>query len=433
MGYYTLGQIDPSGLYAVAGVNWGTIGMVGKSTGSAPLNVAQVINSPDDAKALFGDDSALYESILIAYENGAVKVIAVPADDSQVGLDSFDGDGNTTEFDLTDIPAQPMGVVSVDFGSGAVIQVEGVDFFVDYGNKKIIFTIPPPIFGTGNIVVNYTFHALSDIEDALEALEEKDVQIMVGALLYDEAFLSAIKDHCIAAVSLRRNGCYMAKNGQTNVDSLVTAIESARSWLIAHKSYKDVASALAGRIAGLEPWKDLTMKPLAGIEQGDRQFTSTEIAYFDSKYVMVSFDPPKLAGSGEVISTGWTLDPFRQLGFIDQIRIADHLTTVLENNYNSPNVIGELKMNLGGLISLDNLTTSVLRTWQNVGEIDNFSIINPARNLFSKSSKDQADIDAIVALQNSRRLEGAYVYQVKLIVSGTIIFISFKVSLTGGV
>ena len=427
---YVNANINTEGLFRTSTVPYGIIGMVGKMTseGSASIGQTYLVRSPNSAKDLFGIKSALYESIAIAFQNGASQIYAVPADVSVETLDeTFSGDESTTEFTLANQPAQPLESVTID----TTPQVEGIDFDVDYGNKKIIFTSAPET-GVNNISVDYNQHSISDIETALGLLEQKQVNIIIGALINDETLLEAIYDHVITQTDLERIGVYMLKNGET-ATTFADIIASSKSVLIAHKSLnKDVASAFAGRIAGLRPWESLTMKPLVGIQQGDRAFSPTEFQAFDNKQINVSVDPPKLTGSGEVVSIGWTLDDTGTLVFIDQVRIALFIGEVLEVGLTNPSIIGKLPINRTGLKELDTKASAILQPWQNVGAFDRFTLVNSARVLFELTNPTPEEITARANLQASRNLSDPYAYGVEIVYAGKIIYIQVELSLIGG-
>ena len=160
MGRYVTVVISTEGSYQVGSRGWGDIGMIGRSVatgvGAGELNTAYVITSPSDAQTLFGGDSALYNSILLAFDNGATKVLAVPTDVTEQLPETFNGDDSTTEFELTSIPTQPIDEVTL----GGVPQTEGVDFYVDYGMdfndsgyQVLLNSVPGPatmfFFGSG--------------------------------------------------------------------------------------------------------------------------------------------------------------------------------------------------------------------------------------------------------------------------------------------
>ena len=252
------------------------------------------------------------------------------------------------------------------------------------------------------------------------------------ALINDETLLEAIYDHVITQTDLERIGVYMLKNGET-ATTFADIIASSKSVLIAHKSLnKDVASAFAGRIAGLRPWESLTMKPLVGIQQGDRAFSPTEFQAFDNKQINVSVDPPKLTGSGEVVSIGWTLDDTGTLVFIDQVRIALFIGEVLEVGLTNPSIIGKLPINRTGLKELDTKASAILQPWQNVGAFDRFTLVNSARVLFELTNPTPEEITARANLQASRNLSDPYAYGVEIVYAGKIIYIQVELSLIGG-
>jgi len=427
LGRYIEVTISTEGLYKVGSRSWGIVGLVGRGIGAGfTVETAYTVKSPTEAATLFGTTSALYKSILLLFKNGATKVIVVPAAVTAETPELFNGDASTVEFTLTEVPTQPIDTVSVS----AVSQTEGEDFYVDYGNKKIIFYTAPAT-GTNNISVTYSTHSATNIEDALDVLTGHEAQIILGAMLFDSASLAKIKEHCAAMETTSpRIAIYMQAKGIATT-TLATTLASELSVLLSHKSLKDVAAAAAGKIAGLEPWKDLTMKPLLDIEN-EGNFTSTEMDAFDAAFMVAAYDPPKLTGSGSVFSTGWTLDTTGTLQFIDQVRTAHHIAGVLEYGLTNPNVIGELRMNRAGLQQLDTYIRSLLTPWVNAGEIDGYDIDNPALRLFETKPPDADDIAAMVALQAVRRLEGAYIITSEIVYSGTIIFVKMKAALTGG-
>lgn len=428
MGRYITVNISTSGLYQVGSRSWGVIGVIGRGVGSNfTVGTPYVIISPTEAKELFGITSALFNSIVLAFQNGATKVIAIPTGVEAQTAETFSGNGVLTEFTLSKEPAQPLDIVSV----ATVTKVEGTDFYVDYGNKKVIFYVAPAT-GTANISVTYSKHTTTTLGVALTALQEQDVQIVVGAMMFETALLELIKAHCVAMLNeSARIGVYMQLNGEVAVTK-ATNLQSELSILIAHKSLKDVSAGAAGLISGLRPWKDLTMKEVKGLEQSGK-FTSTQIAAFDAAKIVTMFDPPKLTGNGVVFSTGWTLDSSGTLQFIDQVRVAHHIAGVLDFGLTNPNIIGEIKINRTGMRELDAFIRSLLVPWVNAGEIDRFEIDSPARTLFELDNPNNDQINEIIALQASRRIKDAYAITVKLIYSGTVIEIELNAALTGGV
>ena len=428
MGYYITVTISTAGLYAVQPVAWSNIGIVGKGVGAGfTVDTAYTIKSPKDAE-IFGTDSALYKSILLLFSNGANNIIAVAADITAAAAspEAFDGDDSTTEFTLTDIPSQPLEEVAID----AAPLTEDVDFYVDYGNKKVIFYTAPAT-GSGNITVTYTEHLTAQMQSALAVLTTLNVQVIVAAMTFDITLLGDVKSHVDSVAST--NPCiaiFMQTNGEVAVTKAAT-LESEMSVLIAHKSLKDVAAAVAGVIASLRPWIDLTMKSVGDIQQTE-EFTSSQFAVFDAAKLIVMHDPPKLTGTARVISKGFTLDAGTELQFIDQVRTVQYVAAVLENGLTNPNVIGTMRMNRSGLRQLQSYIRSLLNPLVNAGTIDSYNIDNPALRLFETQNPDAEDITNMTALQVSRSLSGNYAIAIELVYSGTIQYIAVDASLVGG-
>jgi hypothetical protein len=430
MGRYVKVTVSAEGLFAVAQRSWSTIGIVGRAIGSNfTVDTAYLIKSPTEAKDLFDESSALYQSILLAFQNGATEIWAIPTAVTAETPEPFAGDGNTKEFTLSKIPTQPIDSVTIN----AVPQVEGTDFTVDYGNSKIIFnTAPPSGSPAGDIIVGYSTHSTVQFQSALTVLEDYDVQLVCGAMIFDSLLFDDLLNHTVAMEPTKpRMGIYMLKNGETTL-TLASLLASKLSILIAHKSLKDVSAACIGRIASLRPWESLTLKDVGGLEQTSK-FTNTEIAAFDGAFIVTMLDPPLLTGIAVVFSNGWNLDPTRTLGFIDQVRVVHYLPSILELGLTNPNVIGKMRMNRAGLRQLNSFIASLLNPQVSAGAIDNYTIINPALNLFEKQNPDAADLDAIENLQATRSLSGAYQIQVQVVYAGAIEFISMELELTGGV
>lgn len=428
MGRYVEVTVSTVGLTQTGRRAPSTIGMVGRAVGSNfTLNTAYTIISPSEAADLFGTTSALYQSILRAFSEGASKIIAVPADVTAESQETFSGDGSETEFTLSKSPAQPLDSVTVD----SVAQTEGEDFYVDYGNGKVIF-YTAPASGTDNVAVDFSAHTAAQIETAIAVLEEVDVGLVCGAMMFDSALLEKIKAHCdTMRTDLPRMATYMLKNAETTL-TLATTLASQDSILIMHKSLQDVASLCAGTISSYQPWTDMTSKPVENIVQTGR-FTSSEIAAADAAFVVTMYDPPKQTGNAKVFSTGWTLDADRDLGFIDQVRVAYFFKGILEFGLTTPKIIGTIRINRNGMRELDNYIASLLNPYVANGVIDGFTIVNAARNLLELQDPDETQIQQIITLQANRRLEDAYKIQVQVIYAGTAIFIGINLALTGGV
>lgn len=423
---YVKAIVSTEGGASVAQQSYSNIGLVGRALGSGfTVDTKYQIDNPRTAKDLFGVESALYKSILHLFENGATTVYAVPADVTSETQVTKSGDDNTVEFDIGDIPSQPLDSVTI----ASVPQVEGTDFIVDYGNGKITFTTAPPT-GTDNIAIDFSKHTVAQIQSALSILElKKNIQIVLGAMMFESTLLSEIKDHAdtMLAVGARgaRMAVFMLKKGETTT-TLATTLAGYKNILIAHNSLEDVASILAGRIAGLRPWDSLIKRSLEGLNQ-TLSFTPTEQGNFDDEQIIFTYED----NLGFVVSTAFTLDSTGNLLRIDRVRTLLYIAAQLEASLDSINVIGTLRMNLNGLSELNSYIESVLQPFVNIGAINSFTIDNPAYTLFSKTDPTQADQAAKSALQITPRLEGTYVILIGLNYSGTMEYIELNVSLSG--
>jgi len=432
MGRYVTANISTEGGAGAPARAWSNIGIVGRSTGDATINTLYQLNSAREAKALFGSDSALYQSCLILFDSGASTVFAVPAEVTAQTQETFDGDDLTTEFELTGgIPAQPLDSVVV----GGTPLVEGTDFEVDYGNAKVIFGTAP-VTGTDNIEIDFSLHTSTQFEDALEVLEENlTINVVLGAMINDPTLLGLIKDHCTNMAGLsNRTACYMAKKDQsdeTELTTLTASLSGYKNWLIAHKSLKDAAASLCGRIASLKPWDSLVMKDLTGLEQTSF-FNTTEQGILDSLNIIFTDDPPKDNRNATVCSSSFTLDTTGNLARVDRVRTLLYCADTVEYGLNTPNVIGTLKMNLNGLEQLNFFIQALLNPLVRANAINGYVIDNPAYTLFAKQDPTPADVIAKKALQATPRLEGANSLLIGIDYSGAIEYIEFEISLNGG-
>lgn len=428
MARYIQVNVSTEGGSAVGTQEWSNIGIIGRGVGSGfSVDTAYQIDNAKTAKTLFGESSALYKSILLLFENGASSILAIPAAVTAQTQVVADGDGSKVEFDIGDIPAQPLDSVEV----GGVPLVEDTDYIVDYGNGKVTF-FEAPVSGTGNVTIDFSKHLAAQITSALTKLEEYvNIQLVLGAMMFESALLSLIKTHTTTMEQIgARQAFYMLKNGETAV-TLATTLAGYMSNLIAHKSLKDTAAALCGRVAGSRPWDSLAMRDLRGLEITE-PFTRTEQAAFDAAQIIFTHDPPKDNRNAWVVSTPWTLDTTGNLLKIDRVRTLFHLAGVLEYGLTSTNVIGTMRMNLIGLEALSNYVEALLQPWVNVGEINSFTLENPALTLFAKTKPTSQDQAAKAALQLTPRLEGAYALVVGLNYSGAIEYIELSVALVGG-
>jgi hypothetical protein len=188
---------------------------------------------------------------------------------------------------------------------------------------------------------------------------------------------------------------------------------SSRMVLVAHNSPDDVASAVAGVIAGYDPWISLVLKPVQGIRSVS-EFTDQDLLTFlhpdeaglVQPHVNPVTHPDFLSGSGLVMGEGFTADGTGQRLYIDIVRTIDDIAFRVKATLTSPQVIGNLRVNRPGLRILTSILRAMLNARVAEGEIDDYAIDIPIQAIAEKEPKDRtADEEAqLEAVQNSRQL-----------------------------
>ena len=188
---------------------------------------------------------------------------------------------------------------------------------------------------------------------------------------------------------------------------------SSRMVFVAHNSPDDVAAAVSGVIAGVDPWISLVLKPVTGITQiGD--FTDQALLTFlhpdqvglVQPKVNPVVHPEFLAGSGPVMGEGLTADGTGQRQYIDIVRTIDDIAFRIKATLTSPQVIGTLRINRPGLRILNSILRAMLNTRVSEGEIDGYAIDIPIQAIAEKDEKDRTDTETqqLQQVQNSRAL-----------------------------
>ena len=188
---------------------------------------------------------------------------------------------------------------------------------------------------------------------------------------------------------------------------------SSRIVFVAHNSPDDVAAAISGVIAGVDPWISLILKPVTGVSQ---------VADFNDQALLTFLHPdqvglvqPKvnpvvhpefLAGSGPVMGEGFTGDGTGQRLYIDIVRTIDDIAFRLKATLTSPQVIGTLRINRPGLRILVSILRAMLNTRVAAGEIDGYAIDIPIQAIVEKDEKDRTDAETqqLEQVQNGRAL-----------------------------
>jgi hypothetical protein len=188
---------------------------------------------------------------------------------------------------------------------------------------------------------------------------------------------------------------------------------SSRMVLVAHNSPDDVASAVAGVIAGVDPWVSLVLKPVQGIRQvgdfADRDllaFLHPERAGLVQPHVNPVVHPEFLAGSGPVMGEGFTADGTGERLYVDIVRTIDDIAFRIKATLTSPQVIGTLRINRPGLRILTSMVRAMLNARVAAGEIDDYAIDIPIQAITEKEPKDRTadEQQQLQQVQNSRQL-----------------------------
>ena len=262
---------------------------------------------------------------------------------------------------------------------------------------------------------------LDAIEDALETLETKDVQIVVIANTVEtdsDTYIStALTNHVESSVT-DRVGVFMLASGE-DVDTMPTAIATMQSAgndrmiAVAHNSTTDVAAAVGGILASLNPWESVVNKPLVNVANAT-DFTTTQMTALAAAQINYIFDPLYLAGTTNVLRTGYTLGTIADgIHFIDVRRTIDDISYKLKVGLTNPNVIGNLRINRSGISELIGYITGIMQPCVKSGEIDSFDIDIPIAAILAKEIDERTTAEAAVlaAARTSRTVSGSVVIE----------------------
>jgi hypothetical protein len=200
---------------------------------------------------------------------------------------------------------------------------------------------------------------------------------------------------------------------------------SSRMVFVAHNSPDDAAAAVAGAIAGYDPWISLVLKPVQGLrtvgdfsDQDLLNLLHPDQAGLVQPHVNPITHPDFLAGSGLVMGEGFTADGTGQRLYIDIVRTIDDIAFRVKATLTSPQVIGTLRINRPGLRILQSILRAMLNARVAEGEIDDYAIDIPIQAVTEKDPKDRtADEETqLQQVQNSRRLD----FNISITYSGAI-------------
>lgn len=250
---------------------------------------------------------------------------------------------------------------------------------------------------------------LDAIEDALETLETKDIQIVVVANTVEtdsDTYIStALANHVVSSMT-DRIGVFMLDSGE-DVDTMPTAISTLKSAgnnrlvAVAHNASVDVAAAVGGKLASLDPWESIVNKALSGVTNS-ADFTTTQMTALAAAQVNFIFDPLYLAGTTNVLRTGYTLGTAAEgINYIDVRRTIDDISYKLKTGLTNPNVIGNLRINRAGIAELIGYITGIMQPCVNSKEIDSFDINIPIASVLAKDIDERTDGET-TTLTNAR-------------------------------
>jgi hypothetical protein len=376
--------IDTSALFSPAQRAYGNLGIAGYGM-SGSLTEAKVFEKQSDVETEYGAASAIAKAASLAFQNGAKTIYAIRATATAATQQLFNGDDSTKIFSLNLSADGWPERGSVDVEVDSVAQVEGTDYDVDYGNGDIIF-VTAPATGTSNITVDFNVISSTNLETALGILLDSPVQLVVGAMMFDPALLTEIKDHVVAASAsgFERMGIAMLPNGNSSGTVETVAVVGTggaltnqdRMICFGHATLEDVAAACAGLIAKYEPWVSIILKPTSGIVK-ERDLTSTEETALLTLQVNPIVDVVLIPGSGLYTGEGFTLSGDATKLYIDVMRVIDDITFRLKSGLTNPNTIGTLKINAEGLRTLRGQIRGIMAPRVKAGEIDSFEVEVP--------------------------------------------------------
>ncbi len=298
---------------------------------------------------------------------------------------------------LYQVPTSDYGtvaIVGVGIGSGSVTPVK-------LGSYAEVDTAFPDTDSDLSIAIKLAFEngassvwavdvasekTVENFETALASLSNKDVQFVVLANAVETdavAYMSdALLTHVMGATT-ERIGVFMLASGadSATAPTAITGMLAAnktRMMCIAHNTTSDVAAAVAGMLASLNPWESPVMKPISGISAATADFTTTQFALMDAANINPIFDPLYFAGDAQVLKTEYTMGS-RAAGIylVDVRRAIDDIVYKLKTGLTVPTVIGNIRVNKSGMASLRNHITGIMQTAVNTGEIDSFAISIP--------------------------------------------------------
>jgi hypothetical protein len=262
-----------------------------------------------------------------------------------------------------------------------------------------------------------------DVTTALAAAENLDVQFIVVANTPLDATTGAstgaigkLVDHVTSVSNTvgdgkERMGVAMLKKDVDDPAVVTGSLADDRMVYVAHRSDQDVAAAVAGTIAGYDPYVSMLLKQVT-VDSGD--FSAAQIDKLNGsetdksgpagKGVIWLINPALIAGAGVYLGEGYTGKPDGKK-YIDVQRTVDDVAFKLKARMMGS--IGALRISRAGLRTLVVQLEAVLDPLENDAVIDGYDIVVPVLNLLDAdpSSLTPSQLQQIQDAQNRRAVE----------------------------
>ncbi|MFE2108157.1 hypothetical protein ACFXAF_20160 [Kitasatospora sp. NPDC059463] len=347
-------EIDKSGLTPRVQPSSGVIAIVGTtpdgaSGGTAAVNVPYVVTTPDEARALFGQDTVLQKGLLLALTQDRLpqKIYGVRTKG-------------------TDHAAGLAALEAVDDVS--VVCLAGV---TDIG------TDTPPA-------------GLLALRAHVEEISAKGLR-RIGVAMIDP--------------KVEKAPDYVAK--VVTPALLKLRSDSGRMVLVAARGADgDVAAAAAAVIAAHPPHVSLLLKQVKGVRiPKEKQYGPSEIIELSKAGLNPVIDPALIAGEGLHLAEGQTFTADPAYGYIDLRRIVDHVEFLLRAGLIGS--VGDARITRTGLTMLKQRTEGILGGLLRESVIAGFGVRIPVLEVLGRPEAEwtQADRDAVHAAREQRAVD----------------------------
>ncbi|MER5355431.1 hypothetical protein ABT093_34535 [Kitasatospora sp. NPDC002551] len=347
-------EIDKSGLTPRVQPSSGVIAIVGTtpdgaSGGTAAVNVPYVVTTPDEVRALFGQDSVLQKALLLALTQDRVpqKVygVRVKGTEHAAGLAALEA--------VDDV---------------SVVCLAGV---TDAGTET------PPA-------------GLLALRAHVEEISAKGLR-RIGVAMIDPKAEKAPD--------------YVAK--VLTPALLKLRSDSGRMVLVAARGADgDVAAATAAVIAAHPPHASLLLKQVKGVRiPKEKQYGPSEIIELSRAGLNPVIDPALIAGEGLHLAEGQTFTTDPAYGYIDLRRVVDHVEFLLRAGLIGG--VGDARITRTGLTMLKQRTEGILGGLLRASVIAGFEVRIPVLEVLGRPETEwtQADQDTVRAAREQRAVD----------------------------